>query len=84
MKIDKYDAGRGVFYAVDIDEMNKELKSYGLTDEEIAPKIEEARQKVAERVAELIGADPATINLAVDDKKGTINIEATRKEKVKL
>lgn len=80
MKIDKYDAGRGVYYAVDIDELEKEYKSLGLTDEEITTKKELMRQKVAKKVAEVLGADPATITLT-SDKDGKISIEATKKVK---
>lgn len=81
MKVDKYDAGRKCFYSVDIDDLEKEYQSLGLTEEEIANKLDAMRQSVAGRVAELIGADKDTITLTQDSKNGTIKIEASKKVK---
>lgn len=78
MKMNKYDAARDVYYEVDIDKMAIEMQSFNLTEEEIAPKIEAAKQKVAEKVAELLGADAETVALDVAED-GTITVEAAPK-----
>lgn len=78
MKMNKYDAAKDVYYEVDIDKMAIEMQSFNLTEEEIAPKIEAAKQKVAEKVAELLGADAETVALDVAED-GTITVEAAPK-----
>lgn len=76
--MNKYDAAKDVYYEVDIDKMAIEMQSFNLTEEEIAPKIEAAKQKVAEKVAELLGADAETVALDVAED-GTITVEAAPK-----
>lgn len=76
--MNKYDAARNVYYEVDIDKMAIEMQSFNLTEEEIAPKIEAAKQKVAEKVAAILGADVETVALDVAED-GTITVEAAPK-----
>jgi hypothetical protein len=72
MKVPKYDPGRKGFYEIEIDDLAKEYESLNLTKKEIAPKIEEAQQNVANQIAQLLGVKEVIIKKT---KTGKIKVE---------
>ena len=66
MMTSKYDPSRDAFYDVEVDKLETEMKSLGFTEEQIAPKIEEKKQEVVDKVAEIIGVDNMTLTVTED------------------
>lgn len=76
MKMNKYDAGKDVYYEIDIDKLPKELKSYNFDQTVVDGQVNKAIKKVEKQVAKLLGVKAANVTLTVDGD--TITIVATK------
>lgn len=78
MKMNKYDAGKDVYYEIDIDKLPKELESYNFDKAVIDTQVDKAVKKVEKQVAKLLGVKAANVTLTVDGDKITIVATKTK------
>lgn len=76
MKMNKYDAGKDVYYEIDIEKLPKELESYNFDQGVIDTQVDKALKKVEKQVAKLLDVKAANVTLTVDGD--TITIVATK------
>jgi hypothetical protein len=79
MKVRKYDATRQAYCDVEVDDLQLEMEVMGFDEETVTPKIEEKKEEVMTKVAELLGVE----DVVMTEADGKITVEANKEGSIK-